>query len=58
MIESIFTSPAALGLSAGLVVTVVLGFLCGPFLETSVTIELPNQFEDLRDVEKNAGERN
>jgi hypothetical protein len=55
MIESLFTSPAALGLSAGLVVTVALGFLYGPFLEKSVTIELPNQFEELRDAEKNAG---
>ena len=55
MIESIFTSPAALGLSAGLVVTIVLGFLCGPFIEKSVTIEFPNQFEDLRYVEKKAG---
>ena len=58
MIESLFTSPAALGLSAGLVVTVALGFLCGPFLEKSVTIEFQTSSKTSGMQKRMQGERN
>jgi len=39
----------SLAIGGGILVTAVLGLLCGPFLDARVTVKFPYEFEDFKD---------
>jgi hypothetical protein len=55
MIEELLRSPLSLAIGGGILVTAVLGLLCGPFLDASVTVKFPEEFKDFKESEKGGG---
>jgi hypothetical protein len=55
MLEALLTSPLSLAIGCGIVVTALLGRLCGSFLDVSVTVKFPDEFEEFEESEKGGG---
>jgi hypothetical protein len=55
MIEALLMSPHSLAIGVGILVTALLGMLCSPFLELTVTSKIPDEFKTWRLAQKAGG---